>query len=175
MLNLSNNFIVDAKELKFLTKLKELSLEFTELEDVSFLENLINLKNVRLAHNKITDISSLRGLVNLEHVDLSNNKIKNVSPLSNLTQLVKLDLAENQITDVSALKSLVEIGFDIQLDGQKIFLSEFDELEIRNENGRRISVKSVNYDLSNIEGKEVTIARFGGKQSIFNGRIILSV
>ncbi len=92
-----------------LTKLRELTVGFNTITDISALSGLTNLPWLDARGNTITDISALSGLTSLHTLLLRQNTITDISALSGLTNLSWLMLQMNTITDISALSGLTRL------------------------------------------------------------------
>lgn len=90
-------------------QVKDLSLRYNQIFDISPLKSLTQLENLSLNQNEVSDISVLKNLKDLEELDLAKNKISDVSPLKNLKKLRILYLSDNKITDLSPLGDLSEL------------------------------------------------------------------
>ncbi len=75
--------------------LVELRLKQNLLDELNNIRNLSKLSLLDLNYNQIQDASVLGYLLELKFLYLSNNSIKNIDFLSNLTQLIALDLSFN--------------------------------------------------------------------------------
>ena len=122
--------IVRLTGLEYATNLKELSLVYNNISDLtpltglrltelwlwdnlvtdlSPLFNMTTLTHLDLGYNRISDISPLDKLTRLKWLELSGNQISNITPLSNLFQLTLLEAYSNQITDVTPLANLTRL------------------------------------------------------------------
>ena len=104
--NLTTN---DLQNLKYLTKLKKLTIAYGKLSDLSFLQQMSNLEELNITGSGIPDISDIKNLKNLSVLNLCYNKITDVSALKDLTNLASINLSNNHITDISALSKLNKI------------------------------------------------------------------
>ena len=118
-LTIDFNKICDISSLARLTNLTYLDLYNNQISDISALSGLTNLTVLDLAWNQISDISSLSGLTNLTSLDLWNNQISDITPLARLTNMTWLGLGSNQISDISALSGLTNLVWLI-LDSNQI-------------------------------------------------------
>lgn len=94
-----------------LKQLKSLTIEDSEIDDVSFFASLTQIQELGLDGNRITDITSLKKLTQLTSLCLSNNQIKDISPLKELSALQQLDFTNNAITDISSLALLSNLNY----------------------------------------------------------------
>ena len=87
----------------------ELSLCFSEIEDLSPIKEFKDAYKVAVCNNGLTDISALSGMTSILNLDVSENEITDISVLSTLPQLKILSICGNKISDISALKSLTAV------------------------------------------------------------------
>ena len=101
-------YIVDYAAIGDLPNLRNLYLHNTRLECTTRLplENLTHLRELSLSFMGITDMSPLRVLNQLTWLDLGQNQITDISTLSQMTILEIIYLCSNQITDISPLFGL---------------------------------------------------------------------
>lgn len=83
-----------------------LILDDKNIQTINGIEFFENLKELSMDYNYIIDISSLSKLTNLTYLSLASNNIKDVSALSNLENLENLYLFSNEITDIKPLLRL---------------------------------------------------------------------
>lgn len=93
---------------------------------------LSNLKTLILDYQNISDLSALNGL-SLEVLSLAGNRIFDLSPLSECTALRELNVAENPIVDIGVLDELpslvsLHIGFTNVKSLEVLRGSAIDEL-----------------------------------------------
>jgi Leucine-rich repeat (LRR) protein len=105
-LSIDDSNLTDISTLKNLPNLEVLSLSRNKLTDISPLANLTELKELELDDNQITDVICLADLPRLHSLRLSRNKLKSLEGLKNLPNLTVLQLRHNQLTDISALTNL---------------------------------------------------------------------
>ena len=103
--------ISSLKGIEYCTALKNFTITYSKVSDISPLSGLTNLRYLYLSSNQITDISALSGLTQLEELLLDYNQITDVSALSGLTNLKNLNLGYNRITDVSVLSGLTNLSY----------------------------------------------------------------
>jgi hypothetical protein len=141
-------------EIGQLTSLRELSLSYNWISDISALSSLTFLEELDLERNEISDISALKKLTHLQKLYLNKNDISDISVLENLTALRSLNLSENMISDISPLKGLTFLNF-LFLGKNKIsdisVLSELIFLENLHLNDNQISDISALEKLTNIQ------------------------
>ena len=97
--------IVRLTGLEYATNLKELSLVYNNISDLTPLTGL-RLTELWLWDNLVTDLSPLFNMTTLTHLDLGYNRISDISPLDKLTRLKWLELSGNQISDITPLSNL---------------------------------------------------------------------
>ena len=108
---LSVNFtnLNDLSVLPLLTDLSALCLEGHSFTDISVMSEMVNLYALNLQYNLITDISPLAGLTNLTGLWLYYNEISDITPLSGLYNLQSLSVGNNDVSDIRPLAGLVNI------------------------------------------------------------------
>ncbi len=84
ILRIRDEPVRDLTPLQGLTRLEQLSLYMTEVEDVTLLANFKQLKILNLRSNPITDLAPLVNLPQLEQLDLERTKVENIAPLADL-------------------------------------------------------------------------------------------
>ena len=100
--------IVRLTGLEYATNLKELSLVYNNISDLTPLTGL-RLTELWLWDNLVTDLSPLFNMTTLTHLDLGYNRISDISPLEKLTRLKWLELSGNQISDITPLSNLSQL------------------------------------------------------------------
>ena len=100
--------IVRLTGLEYATNLKELSLVYNNISDLTPLTGL-RLTELRLWDNKVSDLAPLANLTTLTVLDVGDCRISDISPLANLIQLEWLEIRSNQISDISALSNLTQL------------------------------------------------------------------
>ena len=111
-LDLSKLKILDIAEiegLENLTHLKNLNLEYNQINKITGLEDFGDLVRLHLGHNQIEKISGLEHLTKLEELDLSYNRIREITRLAHLENLQKLNLSFNKITEIKGLERLTNL------------------------------------------------------------------
>ncbi len=104
--SLQNTQVSDLSPLAELMNLEWLDLPYTQVSDLSPLTELKSLKELRLYNTPVNDLSPLVVLKNLGTLDLSNTQVSDVSPLSELKNLKQLNLSNTQVNDLSPLVEL---------------------------------------------------------------------
>ena len=99
VLNLSDNLISEANDIKYFENLRELYMNNNKLVEISFCEFLPNLIILNLENNNIISITSLNICVKLKVLKLRNNKIKYVNStlrtFKNLKNLEEITIKQN--------------------------------------------------------------------------------
>jgi internalin A len=101
---------VDLESISELENLAELYFEGYIISDSSALTNLDKLKQLTLRYCDVDEISDLSELKGLSYLDLSGNNITDLNPLTNLTELEQVFLSWNEIEDVSPLVNNEGLG-----------------------------------------------------------------
>lgn len=76
------------------------------------------MTDLSLDNSNITNLSGIEAAKNLQNLSLNHNSISNLSPLSGLTSLKTLSLKENAITDISPLAGLTSLT-SLHLEDQR--------------------------------------------------------
>ncbi|XP_012473509.1 receptor-like protein 15 isoform X3 [Gossypium raimondii] len=178
-LDLSGNEIadlVDNQELKSLTNLKTLELNFNSIKSLRQFQGekaqpMINLEVLNLDYNSLNnnDLAYLKGLSSLRSLSIGGNQLEGsvgITVLNNMTKLKKLDLSANKIENLQSpydgerplnLTNLEEFNLDqnsftnnllTQLSG----FSNLKSLSIQNNQLKgSINIKELLDTLSNLE------------------------
>ena len=90
--------------------IKNLSIRWASITDLSVLEEYENLENLRI-HNcsNLENIDALQHLTKLKEFSMLDTNVSDIHSLSNLKNVTLLDLRCNQIEDVSALQELPKL------------------------------------------------------------------
>ena len=88
----TNRKLTHAKDLKYFTYLEDLTIRYSDLENLEGLQNLIRLKNLSLMSNKIKSVKPLgtTKLRSLESLTIHYNPIENLDGLEKLPKLKTL-------------------------------------------------------------------------------------
>ncbi len=89
--------------------LKALTLNDSQITNISPLSKMFTLTSLNLSHNPIDNILPLSPLAQLEEVNISFTPVRDISPLEKLNQLTSLNLCATQTTDFSPLASLEQL------------------------------------------------------------------
>lgn len=91
-----------------LTDLKELTLQYVLISDMTPLTNLINLRSLALLHtHRISKIPDLSKLTELVHLRFETSSITDITGISGLTNLRQLTLLNNpNLSDISPVANL---------------------------------------------------------------------
>jgi internalin A len=108
-LSLNNSEVENISELSGLKKLHTLYFSSTHLKDYRFLKKLKNLQKLDLSLNNLDRIDFLDGLKNLKALYLKGNFIRTIGQLMNLRKLEILDLSDNDIGDIDFLSGLTNL------------------------------------------------------------------
>ena len=125
ILVLSDNKIENGwEDLKYLTKLKELSIEQTGLNDktFSYVSSILSADTIRtlsVGRNKITDATPLAEYTGLTGLWMGETYVSDVRPIGELKKLGFIYLADNEITDISPLAELPSL-FHLDLSDNMI-------------------------------------------------------
>ena len=105
-LELNFNNLESITEIKYMSNLKKLELASNQISDIDSLAELEKLESLILRFNDISDISSLTNLNNLKQLNIRANEIERINDLASLSDLKVLNLASNDISDISSLADL---------------------------------------------------------------------
>lgn len=95
--------------LGYCTKLEDLNLKYSKMDDVSFAENLTALGNLNAEGCNISDISALQGCTEMWSLNLDGNQVQDISALAGMEKLLYLYLNNNQVSDISSLAGKTEL------------------------------------------------------------------
>jgi len=109
-LSLNSTQVTDLSALSVLNQLTELSLSNMQVTDLSALSVLNQLRELSLFNMQVTDLSALSGLNQLTGLFLFNMQVADLSALSVLNQLRELYLMDTQVTELSALSGLNQLS-----------------------------------------------------------------
>ena len=87
-------------------KLKYLSIAHSKLSNLGNIKELSNLETLFLDYNKISIISDLKYLKKLKHINLEFNNITEACSLNENLNLETLEISENPINNLSCLSQL---------------------------------------------------------------------
>ncbi len=88
----------------------ELSLQSTQVSDLSPLRELTGLTGLELSDTLVSDLSPLRKLTGLTRLWLDDTQVSDLSPLRELTGLTSLWLDGIPATDLRALRKLTRLS-----------------------------------------------------------------
>lgn len=98
---------IDYAPLADLHNLKKLLLSNRcKAKNYRFLESLVNLRELTMHFQTISDISALANMQHLENVILDDSPVEDISPLGFLRELNHLSLEFTKVKDVSCLRGL---------------------------------------------------------------------
>ena len=86
-----------------LSNLYMLSIDTTNLDDLSFAKDIPYLASLRVTSSKLKDISPLSSLIYLEELVLDNNEINVLCDFSDMSSLSQLSLGSNILDDISII------------------------------------------------------------------------
>jgi Leucine-rich repeat (LRR) protein len=118
-IKLKNAYDIDFDSFLVWDKMESLSIQDSNLIDISGVEKLTTVRVLDLSKNNITDISPISNMEDLTHLNLSDNNIEDLSPLSKFTTLVHLNLDYNKIKTIDTIRGLWNID-TLFLDGNSI-------------------------------------------------------
>ena len=163
ILNLSDNLISEANDIKYFENLRELYMNNNKLEDINFCEFLPNLIILNFENNSIITITSLNICVKLKVLKLANNQIKYLNStlriFKNLKNLEEITIKNNPF--LSELNSYREYFISNYKNIQK-----FDNEEISEEK-RKIAEKF--YKENNPVYKNITERPMSSRPGIKKG------
>jgi transcriptional regulator NrdR family protein len=108
-LSLEGTQVSDITALKILTSLRELSLLGTQVSELSPIENLNSLQVLTLSGTKVSDLASIKNLTNLQRLFLNLSEVGDLSPLSGLTKLGLLNCNRTFVEDLTPLKNVTSL------------------------------------------------------------------
>ena len=163
VLNLSDNLISEANDIKYFENLRELYMNNNKLEDINFCEFLPDLIILNLENNSIITITSLNICIKLKVLKLANNQIKYLNStlriFKNLKNLEEITIKNNPF--LSELNSYREYFISNYKNIQK-----FDNEEISEEK-RKIAEKF--YKENNPVYKNITERPMSSRPGIKKG------
>ena len=163
VLNLSDNLISEANDIKYFENLRELYMNNNKLEDINFCEFLPNLIILNFENNSIITITSLNICVKLKALKLANNQIKYLNStlriFKNLKNLEEITIKNNPF--LSELNSYRDYFISNYKNIQK-----FDNEEISEEK-RKIAEKF--YKENNPVYKNITERPMSSRPGIKKG------
>ncbi len=157
------------EDLHYFTGLKELIVQNTNIESLSFLGSFAklekldlqgcrfptddlnyiaecsNLRELNLFDCGLSTISGLENAVNLQYLNLESNTLRNLSPLAGMQSLEDLKLSRNAVADLSGLSGLsdlknLELNYnDISDLSPLATLSKLQVLELNHNNVANLS------------------------------------
>ena len=92
-----------------LTDLYSISLDGTNIRDISVLASLTSLQVLSLNKTAVTDLTPLAVLSGLQILALNNTKVSNITPLALLANLYGLSLDQTNVSDLAPLKTLTNL------------------------------------------------------------------
>ena len=108
-LSIQNSNVFDLTGLEYCINLTFLEIRGEPITDISPLSSMTKLNALHIFDTQINDISPLSNLTGLRHLGFGESPVKDISPLSTLTKLNVADLVDNQISDISPLSTLTNL------------------------------------------------------------------
>ncbi|MEJ2250970.1 MAG: leucine-rich repeat domain-containing protein [Candidatus Lokiarchaeota archaeon] len=128
--------------LEYITHLKYLKLQRTNLQKIIFSFKLRKLKVLDLSKNKIKKVENLEKLPNLQELYIENNDINKIENLESLANLRKLSFANNYIQKIEGLSTLSHME-ELNLNNNNI--KEIENLD------QLVNLKYLNLSFNKIE------------------------
>lgn len=149
------NTYSDISSLYKLSKLKELNLTYTDVDDIDVVKNFKDLNTFiyRIFNSRVTDISALKDLIELKYLDLEYVNVSNIDQLSGLKNLTYLNLNSTldnseKINDITMLKDMTSLT--------ELYLNSSDVKDI---SALTNAVNMEKLDLSNNDVSDVSPVR----------------
>lgn len=101
--------ISNISDLAGLTNLRVISLKNNNVEDITPLINLVNLRSINLCGNKIKEFDTFRNLKRLEVLDISNTQTLDLDGIEKIWWLKELNLSQNRIFDIGVIENIREL------------------------------------------------------------------
>lgn len=108
-ISLNDTDIKDLTTLRNMNKLESLKISNTGVSDLSPLSFLINLRIIDASGSAVTDISSLSDNLGLTSVNISNTKVSNIAPLASLPSLQELFLDGSDVKNLKPLEKATSL------------------------------------------------------------------
>ena len=100
--------IRSVEPLRYLEKIRFISLPFNEIEDIRFLRNIPKLHTLDISGNHINDLTQVLKMHALRTLRASHNSMTSLAGISKLKHLQELDLSFNKL-NLDELSELVEL------------------------------------------------------------------
>ncbi|MCT4621212.1 MAG: NEAT domain-containing protein [Marinisporobacter sp.] len=114
VLNLNGSDLTSLPNMRNMTKLEKLSVGENPLTEVSQLKELTTLKSLVMNKCNLNSLPNLKGLVNLEYLNIGENKLTTLkdSGIEELSSLIEFNAENNKLTaiDLSKLKKLTDLN-----------------------------------------------------------------
>lgn len=81
------------------------------LRDLTDVKHCVHLSILSVQNTQVIDLSPLSGLRALETLSINSTPVADLSPLSNMTNLHRLYIGGTNVTDVSPLSSLIGLRY----------------------------------------------------------------
>ena len=115
-------FIAEAEDYEVLAELphlRSLSLDRTDVTDISFLKGMTQLDRLTLVEGPFTDLDVIAGLTNIRDLELRKLDISDLSPIAGMSGLEEIYLADMPVTDLSPLSGMTAL-LQVKLRGMPI-------------------------------------------------------
>lgn len=121
-------------DLKYLPKLKELTIINGIASELSAISSLSDLEKLTITGTNVSQdvLTSIAALPNLKDLTLSNCSLTSIAPLSAATGIIKLDLSNNTVRNLDSLKKmsgLIELNLDHNVVTDLSAVSELKALQ----------------------------------------------
>lgn len=102
---LNRGTVNSLEDLALLPSLKELTLVYQQISELSGIEKL-HLQKLIVSYNNISDLTPLKEMESLTFLRMNCNPIEDLSPLKNLSKLEFLQISATYVDDLSPVASL---------------------------------------------------------------------
>jgi Leucine-rich repeat (LRR) protein len=99
--------------------LKELTINYTKVSDISCIKILKKLTKLELSANNISDISVLENLKELQYLKIYEKELSNINSIAHLKKLKELSITFVGIADIDSLSNLLRLN-TLHLSGNNI-------------------------------------------------------
>jgi Leucine-rich repeat (LRR) protein len=145
--------IKNVDSISSLKKLMKLTINFSQLSDISFLMNLKSLTNLDLSCNSIKNAEVISNIVSLNHLNIGQNEIITIDWVKNFKNLETLNIGFNDlesIEPIGVLKSIKSLNIRQTKTSDLNAISNLNNLEILLAEGNYISDLSPLYNLKKL-------------------------
>ncbi len=110
VINIQFNHAIDkVNPLTMLTKLRNLQISGTKINDISSLAQLNQLESIDLSENPLNSLVDLEYLPKVRYLNIENTPIENLDPLQNWQELEELNCAGTLIRNLKPLKDIKKV------------------------------------------------------------------